>query len=65
MSKKSLHHYIVYIPDEKCYGVTSSVGAHLSLVKYSSDGIDNEVFILNEDLIFIEDITIGLEEEEI
>lgn len=65
MPKRSLHHYIVYIIDEKCYGVTTSIGAHVSKVKYSSDGIDNEVFILNEDLIFIEDISIGIEEEEL
>ncbi len=61
---KSLHHYVVFIPDENCYGVTESVGAFASLVKYHSEGLEYEVFILNEDLIFLEDISIGLEEEE-
>lgn len=64
MPKKYLHHHIVYIPDEECYGVIVSMGAHVSLVKYTVDGLDCEVFILNEELIFVEDISIGLEEEE-
>lgn len=64
MSNRSLNHYIVYIPDEECYGVTLSIGAHVSLVRYQSEGIDHEVFLLNEDIMFIENITIGLEEEE-
>lgn len=62
---KSLHNIIVYIPDEECYGVTLSHGAHASLVRYQVDGIDHEVFILNEDLIFLHDISIGIEEEDI
>lgn len=62
---RSIHHYVVYVIEEKCYGVTLSVGAHASLVRYQSDGIENEVFILNEDLLFLEDIAIGIEEEEI
>lgn len=65
MPKRSIHHYIVYIEDEKCYGVTESMGAFASLVKYNKNGIEYKVMMLNEDLIFIEDINIGIEEEEI
>lgn len=62
---KSYHNIIVYIPEEECYGVTMSHGAYASLVRYQVDGIDHEVFIPNEDLIFLHDITIGIEEEEL
>lgn len=65
MPKRSVHHYIVYISDEGCYGVTESMGAFASLVKYNKNGIEYKVMMLNEDLIFIEDINIGIEEEEI
>jgi len=56
---------MVYIIDEECYGITLSIGAHMSLVRYQADGIEHEVFILNEELLFLEDIAIGIEEEEI
>ena len=59
---ESLHHYIVYLPDEGCYGVTKSVAAYSSLVVYYAEGIEYEVFVLNEDLIFVKDLTIGYEE---
>jgi len=62
---RSIHHYVVYIIDEGCYGVTLSVGAHASLVRYQSDGLENEIFIPNEELLFLEDIAIGIEEEDI
>lgn len=65
MTDKSLHYFIVYIPDEECYGITQSLGAFASLVKYKKSGIEYEVFILNEELIFLEDISIGIQEEEI
>ena len=65
MSKRSIHNFIVYISDEKCYGVTENLGAFTSLVKYNKDGIEFKVTLLNEDLIFLEDIAIGIEEEEI
>jgi hypothetical protein len=64
MSKRSIHHFIVYIQEEECYGVTESMGAFASLVKYNKNGIEYKVMMLNEDLIFIENINIGLEEEE-
>lgn len=62
---KSLHHFFVYIPEEECYGVTESLGAWASLVKYNKDGFEYKIVVLNEELIFLEDITIGLQEEEI
>ena len=64
MPKRSIHHYVVYIQDEECYGVTESMGAFASLVKYNKNGIEYTVMMLNEDLIFLEDISIGLQEEE-
>jgi hypothetical protein len=65
MSKRSIHNFIVYIPDEGCYGITENLGAFTSLVKYNKDGIEFKVTLLNEDLIFLEDIRIGIEEEEV
>lgn len=65
MSKRSVHHFIVYIPDEECYGITEQLGAFNSLVRYNKDGFEYTVNLLNEDLIFLEDIGIGTEEEEI
>lgn len=65
MSGKSLNHFFVYIPDEECHGIATSIGAFMSLVKYSKNGMEYEVFMLNEDIIFLEDIRIGIEEEEI
>lgn len=64
MASRSIHHFIVYIPDEKCYGMVQSMGAFASTVRYNKDGIEYEVFMLNEDLVFLEDVSIGLEEEE-
>jgi hypothetical protein len=65
MTGRSLHHFVVYIPDENCYGVTESMGAHVSTVSYTKNGMSYEVMVLNEDLIFVDDISIGIEEEEI
>lgn len=65
MSSRSVHHFIVYIPDEECYGITEKLGAFSSLVRYNKDGFEYTVNLLNEDLIFLEDIRIGTEEEEI
>lgn len=64
MTDKSIKHFYVYIIDEKVYGIVNNLGAHASLVKYEKDGISYEVFILNEDLLFVDDLSIGLEEEE-
>lgn len=65
MPKRSIHHYLVYIEDESCYGITESMGAFASLVKYYKGGIEYKIMMLNEDLIFVEDASIGIEEEEI
>lgn len=64
MPKKFLSHYIVFIPDEGCFGVTKSIGAHASLVNYHIDGIEHDVFILNEELVFIENVNMSVEEED-
>lgn len=64
MTDKSIKHFYVYIIDEEVHGVVTNFGAHASRVKYEKDGISYEVFMLNEDLLFIDDISIGLEEEE-
>jgi hypothetical protein len=43
----------------------SSLGAHASRVKYEKDGIHYDVLMLNEDLLFVDEFSIGIEEEEI
>jgi hypothetical protein len=65
MTGKSIKHFYVYIIDEKVHGVVSSLGAHASRVKYEKDGIHYDVLILNEDLLFVDEFSIGIEEEEI
>lgn len=57
------HNLIVYVYDDNAYGHLISHGAHASLIKYSHEGIDYEVFLPNEDFEIIEDITIDIEEE--
>lgn len=64
MINKSIKHFYVYIVDEKVYGFVTNFGAHASKVRYEKEGISYEVFVLNEDLLFIDDISMGLEEEE-
>lgn len=46
---------VIYIPYEDEYGVIVQRGAHASLVKYSSGGINYEVILLNEDFEEIEE----------
>lgn len=65
MPHRSFQRFLVYIEDEDCHGVVLSLGAYASMVKYYKDGIDHEVLIPNEDLIFLDEISIGLEEEDI
>lgn len=65
MSRDYLHHFIVYIPDEECTGLVKELGAYASRVSFHKRGMSYEIVILNEDLIFLEDISISLEEEEI
>lgn len=64
MTDKSIKHFYVYIIDEQVYGIVNHFGAHASRVSYEKDGISYEVFMLNEDLLFIDDISMALEEEE-
>lgn len=65
MPKRSLNRYFVYIPDEQCYGITESMGAYASLVKFNRGGVEHKIMILNEDLVFLEEFNISLEEEEL
>lgn len=65
MSKKYISHFMVFIPDENCFGVTESLGAFASMVKYNKGGIEYTAMILNEDLIFVDDMKMSIEEEEI
>lgn len=65
MTRRSFQRFLVYLSEEECYGVVSSFGAFASLVKYIKDGIDYEIFIANEDLIFLDEISIGIQEEEL
>lgn len=65
MTHKSFQRFLVYLPEEDCYGTVVSLGAFFSLVKYSSNGIEYEVFMENEELIFLDEVSIGIEEEDI
>jgi hypothetical protein len=65
MSKRSIHQHIVYVTDEECVGIVEKLGAFSSLVKYNKNGFEYTINLLNEDLIFLEDIRIDIEEEEI
>jgi hypothetical protein len=65
MTDRSIKYFYVYIIDENAYGIVTNFGAHASKVRYKKDGIEYEVFILNEELLFIDDISIGIEEEEV
>ena len=65
MTNKSIKHFYVYVLDERVYGIVSSLGAHASRVKYEKDGIHYDVLILNEDLLFVDEFSIGIEEEDI
>lgn len=57
------HHPIVYIHDEEVYGEIIHQGAFASIVRFSKDGIEYEIFMENEDFDVVEDITIDIEEE--
>ena len=65
MTDRSIKYFYVHIIDENVYGIVTNFGAHASKVRYKKDGIEYEVFMLNEDLLFIDDISIGIEEEDI
>jgi len=65
MTGRSIKHFYVYIVDEQVHGIVISMGAHASRVRYEKDGISYDVIILNEDLLFLEELSIGIEEEEL
>jgi hypothetical protein len=46
----------VYIPSEQTSGVVTQLGAHGSVVKYSIGGIEFNVFMDNEDIIFLDEL---------
>ena len=50
----------VFIPDEDVYGYVINFSTYHSTVHYSVDGFSYEVIMLNDDLVFLEEI----EEEE-
>jgi hypothetical protein len=65
MTGRSIKHFYVYIVDEEVHGTVVSMGAHASRVKYEKEGISYDIMILNEDLLFLEEISFGADEEEI
>ena len=46
----------IYIPDEDIYRYIVTRGAYGSLVRYSLDGIEYEVMMLNEDFVIVQEI---------
>ena len=44
---------IVFIPEEEVFGTITSYSAYFSVVSYEKDGIDYEIALPNEDLIFV------------
>jgi hypothetical protein len=53
----------VYIPSEQSLGIVTQLGAYGSKVQYSLGGIEYNVFMDNEDLVFFEDDIFEYEEE--
>lgn len=51
---------VVFIPDEEVYGNVVRYSAYFSIVKYKKDGMEYEISLPNEDLVFI----VTYEEEE-
>lgn len=58
-----INYGIVFIHDEKVYGEILSFGSYASKVRYSKNGIQYEVTMLNEDFEIIEEVNIEIEEE--
>lgn len=52
---------IVFIPEENVYGNIIKHSAYFSIVKYTRDGMEYEISLPNEDLIFV--VTYQEEEE--
>lgn len=57
------HHVIVFILDEQVYGEIINHGAFASLVRFSKDGIEYEIFLENDEFETVEDIVLDIEEE--
>lgn len=56
---------IVYIFDEYCLGQIVSYGAHASKIKYSKNGIEYIVDLLNEEFEIIGELGIHYMEEDL
>ena len=57
------HNIIIYIHDEQVYGKIIKEGAFVSLVNFSKDGIEYEIFLENDEFDIVSDITLEIEEE--
>lgn len=47
---------IVWIHEEQVYGTILSEGAFVSLIRYSKDGMEYEVYLENEEFTLMEEI---------
>lgn len=65
VSEETFNYSIIYIPDERVYGEIISYGTYASKIRYSRDGIEYQILMLNEDFEIIEEVHIGEVEEEI
>lgn len=63
MTKQNYNYTIVYIPDERVYGEALSIGAYASKIKYTKDGFEYNLVLLNEDFEIIEQVNIEEIEE--
>lgn len=52
----------VYLPEYRCSGIVTELGAHASKVKFSQGGVEHHIYISNEE--FIERGSIGIEVED-
>jgi hypothetical protein len=50
---------LVYIPDERCFGIVVSYGAFVSRVRYFTDGTEYEVDMENTEFIERKDVNFG------
>jgi hypothetical protein len=63
VKKQNFNYIIVYIPDEKVYGEIVSFGSYASKVRYTKDGFEYNLVLLNEDFEIIEQVNIEEIEE--
>lgn len=57
------HNIIIYVHDEQVYGKIINQGAFASLVNFSKDGIEYEIFMENDEFDIVQDIAVEIEEE--